>query len=211
MITDINYNNKNIIRLVLIVMVLVIVSPLIFKHVLNGDTSNYLLRSMYTQVMGFIGILYLKLYYKPPKNSVFKSYCIRYMMICIIVISIANFPYKLYFTNAGKPLLYQYIVSLDNIRRLLFIAIWCFLIPLIEELFMRYYSYNIIKAKYGVSNAVIASSFLFMLFHGLPVKINILLLGVVFALIYEKTNNIWSSIIVHSATNIIWFTLVYFA
>ena len=93
----------------------------------------------------------------------------------------------------------------------MFLVILCIIAPLVEEIYFRYYAFNILKERFSVFVGVIVTSILFMLSHGFKLSILFFLFGVIYALVYEKTKTIWASFFVHGANNLIWFALIYYA
>ncbi len=74
--------------------------------------------------------------------------------------------------------------------------------PVAEELIFRGYFYGVLRKYSGRFWAVAITSFLFAGIHGhLPSLTGLLILGVVLALIYERTSNLWVPIAAHSFFN----------
>ena len=87
------------------------------------------------------------------------------------------------------------------------------LAPVAEELFFRGAIYTWFRARWGVPVAVVVSSMLFAAAHfdTLVVVVTAFIMGLVNALIFERTRSIWASIAVHAINNSLAFTLVYLA
>jgi uncharacterized protein len=80
--------------------------------------------------------------------------------------------------------------------------------PLTEELLFRGIFLPAFLSRYKTSNAVILSALLFSIFHLNPYQfLNAFCLGIVFAILYIKTNSIWPCIIGHSFSNALIFIL----
>lgn len=163
-----------------------------------------------TQVSFIVSILYLNNYYKPfsickPSLSMF-----WWVLAGIITTSIINYPYKVLSGEHSKPAIYYAFIDFNLFEKIIYIILLTVIGPIIEEIFNRYYAYNILKDKYGVKYGILISSFIYMILHE---KLSLLLFmfGVIFAIVYEKTKIIWASIIVHAAMNSIWFILIYYA
>jgi uncharacterized protein len=78
-------------------------------------------------------------------------------------------------------------------------------VPLAEELLFRGMLYTWLR-RWGVAVAVGVSAIVFGLFHGVSVVLPAaVLLGVLTALIYEKSGSIWPAVMVHVANNAIVF------
>lgn len=86
----------------------------------------------------------------------------------------------------------------------------CMIIPICEEILFRYYFYNILKNKYSLFCAVIVSTLLFASVHYYnPDVLAILIQGLLYTYVFEKSKSIWSSIILHSVNNSIWHFIAY--
>ncbi|MGE6261328.1 CPBP family intramembrane glutamic endopeptidase [Heyndrickxia sporothermodurans] len=75
--------------------------------------------------------------------------------------------------------------------------------PIYEEIFYRGFLYRWLRTRVGFIGAIILSSFIFTIIHiptynVMPVTF---FSGIIFALAYERTNSIWSSVIIHGLTN----------
>lgn len=91
-----------------------------------------------------------------------------------------------------------------------FLSILCFtFIPIIEEVFFRGFLYNALKSRMPIVVAVILQSIVFT--YGHPYNslelIRIFLIGIAFAIIYEKRKNLLSPIFVHGIMNFSFFLL----
>ena len=86
--------------------------------------------------------------------------------------------------------------------------------PIAEELLVRGYLYGKLRKIMPVVGAVIVSAILFSILHiglidadgnfaltGLNVALNVLPLGIVLALLREKTGSIWASVLLHMIKN----------
>lgn len=81
------------------------------------------------------------------------------------------------------------------------------LAPLAEELFFRGVVYGALR-RHGVLLATLVSALLFGLAHGISVLLPATaLIGVVNALLYERSKSIWPSVVAHAVNNAILFTL----
>ncbi|MEU6699387.1 type II CAAX endopeptidase family protein [Pseudonocardia sp. NPDC046786] len=75
------------------------------------------------------------------------------------------------------------------------------LVPFAEELLFRGIGYGALR-RYGVWVAVPASSAVFALAHGINVVLVVaLLLGVVCALLYERSRSVWPAVVAHVVFN----------
>ncbi len=75
--------------------------------------------------------------------------------------------------------------------------------PIYEEIFYRGFVYRWLRTRIGFIGALLLSSFIFTIVHiptynAMPVNF---LAGIIFAYVYERTNSIWPSVIVHGLSN----------
>jgi len=82
--------------------------------------------------------------------------------------------------------------------------------PLFEELFFRALLYRFIRTVTTMPIAIIISSSLFAIMHGSWLSPQ-LIGGIIFALAYEQSKNIWVAVVLHMAANAAVATLVQFA
>jgi uncharacterized protein len=74
--------------------------------------------------------------------------------------------------------------------------------PLAEELFFRGFIYQALRNSYGVLPGAILSGLIFGAIHLELFKIvQLAILGVILALLFEKTRSLWSPIILHGVNN----------
>ena len=81
-------------------------------------------------------------------------------------------------------------------------------VPVAEELFFRGVVYSALR-RYGPAVAVLGSAALFGLAHGLSMVLVVaVLLGVVNAVLVERSGSIWPAVIVHATNNVLAFVAV---
>jgi membrane protease YdiL (CAAX protease family) len=74
--------------------------------------------------------------------------------------------------------------------------------PPVEEFFFRGFLYQALRNRLGVWGGAALSGFLFGAIHFKPeFMVPLALLGIVLALLFEKTNSLWPCILVHVANN----------
>ena len=74
--------------------------------------------------------------------------------------------------------------------------------PVVEEIFFRGFVFAGLRPRYGWQKAAVISAALFAVIHFQPTAmIPIFILGLIFALLYQRSNSIWPAIIMHFATN----------
>ena len=77
------------------------------------------------------------------------------------------------------------------------------LAPLSEEIVFRGWLLNALNRRMQPWPAIIASSLAFAAIHPPPSLITTFLFGVCAAVVYQKTNNLWVSILIHSLNNLL--------
>ena len=86
-----------------------------------------------------------------------------------------------------------------------------FVAPISEELFFRGFLYAGLRERIGVAWAAILSAGLFSLAHVTPTAIpSLFVIGLIFALLYERGRSIWPSAIMHTTINVIGLLAAYF-
>jgi membrane protease YdiL (CAAX protease family) len=81
--------------------------------------------------------------------------------------------------------------------------------PIAEELFFRGLLYNAFRSWFGGALAVIASSTLFGAVHGDAILFgDLMATGIILCLVYRHTRNLYASMLVHGATNLVAITLL---
>ena len=76
------------------------------------------------------------------------------------------------------------------------------LAPVFEELFFRGFLFKGFREKYGWKLSLVLSSFIFSVFHGqVATLIPTFLLGALFAYLYQRTESIFPSMILHFGIN----------
>jgi membrane protease YdiL (CAAX protease family) len=86
------------------------------------------------------------------------------------------------------------------------------LIPFAEELLFRGVLYGWLRGHLGVPAAAVASALLFSGLHGIVWLIPALaVIGVILALVYEKSGSLWPAVVVHALFNSTGVVLVYLA
>ena len=96
-----------------------------------------------------------------------------------------------------------FVYWLSPFARIAYIAAMVVVTPVLEEALYRGQIFSILKDSQGLMVAVLGSTLLFAIMHGLaPVAF---VQGVLLALVYEYSRSLWGSIIVHIANNAIWY------
>lgn len=94
------------------------------------------------------------------------------------------------------------MLQLNTLPPVLMILIVCILGPLAEEMLFRGMIYGKLRRAFSIWPAAIISGLLFGLFHGNWVQgIYATLLGIILAYIYETTQTIWGSCLLHILFN----------
>jgi len=83
--------------------------------------------------------------------------------------------------------------------------------PVAEEIFFRGFLYGGMRNLWGVGWGLVVSSVVFALVHLTPgVLVPIFVIGLVLAYLYERTESLWPSIVLHALVNALAFIGAYF-
>jgi membrane protease YdiL (CAAX protease family) len=86
----------------------------------------------------------------------------------------------------------------------------CLVAPFVEEVLFRGILYTWLRRRWGVAVSSVVSGICFSLLHGIVWLIPaIAVLGVLLAVIYEKSGSIWPSIVTHATFNTVTVILLY--
>lgn len=84
--------------------------------------------------------------------------------------------------------------------------------PLIEELIFRAILYTWLRQKIGIAPAAFASAVIFGMIHPtIANAVAAIVIGVAFALLYEKSRSLWVPLILHVINNTVLMVLAFFA
>lgn len=87
-------------------------------------------------------------------------------------------------------------------KKLAFAFVGTLIAPFGEEMFFRGFAYNAIKRRTGITTAIVVSALLFGMAHLNPFALPLIcLMGAAFALAYQRTGSLWTSIIMHAVHN----------
>jgi membrane protease YdiL (CAAX protease family) len=174
--------------------------------------NEYLSRHTIVQFILLLAIYMLSLGFRPRiNNTIGYKNLLLYMALGIIVCVIANYPYSIINKLHDKPNEYIIFMKYGTFAKAYFIFSLVILGPIIEEIFYRLYIYSMLKEEMSIAYSTVISAALYMLMHGKIQIVYLFIPGVVYALVYEKTKTIWSSVVVHGLNNLVWFSLVYYA
>jgi membrane protease YdiL (CAAX protease family) len=84
--------------------------------------------------------------------------------------------------------------------------------PFVEEVFFRGFVFSGLRQRLGWKQAALASAGLFALAHFIPTSLlPILILGLIFAFLYQFSGSIWPAVLMHMLTNTIALSAAYAA
>ena len=91
------------------------------------------------------------------------------------------------------------------------IAFGAVAVPIAEEFLFRGVLYRWLRSRWGVFNGIVGSSLIFALVHPPAAggALQIFLIGLVLAWLYEKAGSLWPSMALHCCNNAIGITLIY--
>lgn len=176
--------------------------------------GSFAVQLLFSQVLFFMPVV---IYMLCTKTSVklfrFKKINIITILLCVLlylclspVLNFINAVSMLYSTNVISDVMFGVSDEVPFVLGLLLIAI---LPALCEELTYRGFFYNTYRREYPLG-AVIMCGLLFGLVHGnLNQFTYACVLGMVFALILEATDSIWSTITVHFLVNMSSVAIIY--
>jgi membrane protease YdiL (CAAX protease family) len=100
--------------------------------------------------------------------------------------------------------------KLGSFEEAIFLAMVLIIVPIVEESLFRGILYSPYRKKYGPTKAIFINAFIFFIVHyGLGGAYPNPIAGLVFCLLYEKTESIYPSIVVHSIYNLFAFSLAF--
>lgn len=130
-----------------------------------------------------------------------------------LVIGLVQFPFKI--VTGGQKLPKEYFIDFETLSApwiVVTLFIFVIAIPVLQEIFYRFYLYWGVRNKFGRFWAYLTSGLLFSLGHTSLSSPRILLFfisSVILVYLYEKTGSLGSCIIAHILWNGIWFGAVY--
>ncbi len=162
--------------------------PNIDKKNIFSDFCNNLIKQFSIPKISSFGTATLSYF------SFFPCYWIAYL-ITLITFGYFNFPIQSQ-EVANQLLTAQGIPLILGIISILIIA------PISEEMLFRCYIYGYLRPKIGKIHSIIFTSIIFAVIHGSTfVILPIAVLGIFLNLLYERSQQIWLSIFVHSLHN----------
>ncbi len=205
-------NSRNVIIAIIINIALLATSAQLLSI---QYINKYLISTTIPIISSAITICYLSLVYTPKQERTISSgKLVCYCLSGILVWATINFPH-ISWNQHIKPKHYTLFISYGTAAKVYFLMMMCVIGPIVEEIQFRLYFYSMIRDDFNIPTGVIVSAFLFMLSHGLHITpqswLYYFIPGVICAVVYEKTKTIWASITVHGISNLIWFSLVYYA
>lgn len=107
--------------------------------------------------------------------------------------------------NAGA----QFLQLPGPVAKFLFVIGGAVMAPIGEEIFFRGFLYNALKIRHTRALAMVVSGLAFALVHASPVAIIIIFpMGMLLAYIYERTQSLWVTILMHAVNNGLSFLLL---
>lgn len=135
--------------------------------------------------------------------------CIGISVLCLFGFSPLTNLFLELMTGIGYTSTSSSIVISNFSTYLMYVVLICIIPAVCEEILFRGLICNGLK-KIGNGTAIFGSAFLFMIMHGGPDQtVHQFILGIVLALVFLTTNNLWASIIVHFLNNFIAVTISY--
>jgi len=181
----------------------------------NFATNNLLIAVLLTIVS--VGLTFYLIFQCLGQNIRYEWRIYPFNLLALIISIICAVAYSIAFTilsnqmepGGANPIFHSadyYSSIFPGLGPLLMALNILLAAPVVEEIVMRGVVYTRIDNAYGPWTAIIINSLLFGLIHisagGLLLAVGAILMGLVFSLIYAKTNSLTVCIIAHSAANI---------
>ena len=159
---------------------------------LNRFVSSY--GSVITIITSIIIIYILIKKYKYKNKSLNKKLYFPFITIGISISCLLNMIIFIFNPSTNQELIPIYLSVLSS----------GIIGPILEELLFRYILLNKLKEFNDDKKSIILATIIFSIVHVTPIKIiYALILGLILNIVYHKTNNLKSSIIIHMSANTI--------
>lgn len=90
----------------------------------------------------------------------------------------------------------------NNYKKIIFLIVIGFIVPIIEEFYMRLFAYSILREKFNIIIATILNTIIFLFFHLNPsIFPFIIISNIIICLSYEYTKNILIPVLIHITIN----------
>lgn len=137
----------------------------------------------------------------------FITYCVGGFFAGNLVNTVVRFLYRL-IPNTGRPTnpaqleMVSAFVAGDLGRILWSVALGCLIAPVTEEIMFRGFLFGWLRNRIGAPGAILVSSAIFALWHFDPNGfVQYFALGAVCGTVYNRTRNLWISILIHGLWN----------
>lgn len=137
---------------------------------------------------------------------------LKYFLIGTVLCVILNIFYGISARlSRNAPEQYSLFIQYSMFQKLTDLVNSLAFVPLLEEIFFRGFIFRILRNRYDVVWGTVGSTIIFILFHGFKIEtaINIGILGVVFAYVYQKTDSILLTALTHSICSASWLILIH--
>lgn len=128
-----------------------------------------------------------------------------YLLIGLIVIALSQYLMLHVFSFESAAEQKEQLGSLglqNSIQSIIYVLSVAIITPVKEEILFRGILYRFLEKKYNFLVSIIISSFIFGILHG-GLLITATIMGMVFAMLYKKTQSIIPSIILHIVWNLL--------
>lgn len=128
-----------------------------------------------------------------------------YLLIGFIIIAVSQYLMLHVFSFESAAEQKEQLGSLglqNSIQSIIYVLSVAIITPVKEEILFRGILYRFLEKKYNFLVSIIISSFIFGLIHG-GLLITATIMGMVFAMLYKKTQSIIPSIILHIVWNLL--------
>lgn len=192
----------------IVIAVTVTTEEPLYSETLMGNTF------LSTLIANLILVLIASIIYKCKKITIKDEWKLNkanvkdYIIPCII-----TFTYSVAFSfitydpiTASKSVTYISADYYGNMGIPMMILALLISAPITEEIINRGIIMNTLKRSFSARNSIIISAVIFGALHflagGITLAIGATLIGVIFAIIYEKTNSLWVAVVSHTIANL---------
>ncbi len=109
---------------------------------------------------------------------------------------------SLYDFGHGEKISQTFSYIDTNSKKIIYIFMVGIVIPIIEEIYMRLYAYNLLREKFNIIVAILLNTIIFLLFHINPSLFPFIIIGnIILCLSYEYTKNLLVPMLIHVTIN----------
>ncbi|MBR2588360.1 MAG: CPBP family intramembrane metalloprotease [Bacilli bacterium] len=212
-----NLTYKNLLAIILGIFGISFVGGMFFAlaaGVYGEEATKQFSEGYYWLLIDAAAVMLVLFLYKPARNFIIDIWNISvlktgktyiYILFGLIIIALSQYILLglLGIESAEQQQSQLGTATLQNskIQSIIYILSVAIITPIKEEIIYRGILYRFLEKKYSFLVSMIISSVIFGLLHG-GLPITAMIMGIVFAILYKKTNSIMPSIILHTFWNL---------